>query len=97
MARAVKVRILLTGVREILHSPGVYEMLGSQAKKAAARCNAMCDPELKKGGARYETTPVSRGYTAGGLVYIGGADDEARKLTSIDNHRNNTLKKGCGV
>lgn len=95
MARAVKVRILLAGVREVLKSEGVAAMLGSQAAKAAARCNALCDPQLKRAGAEYVSETVQRGFTAGGLVRIGGAEDG--KFARIDNHRNNTLKKGCGV
>lgn len=85
----------MAGIREVLKSPGVEQMLGRQAEKAAARCNALCDPKLKKQGARYEAASVQRGYTAGGLVYVAGAKNG--RLAGIDNARNNTLKKGCGI
>lgn len=95
--RVGRIRHLKRGVRAVLKSDGVAALLGAQAARAAARCNSLCDPELRRGGARYSSETVQRGYTAGGLVYAAGSDDEARRLTRIDNFRNNTLKKGCGV
>lgn len=96
MARAkVSIRHIDAGVREILKSEGVANLLGQQAAKAASRCNGLCDPALRSAGARYDSEIVQRGYTAGGLVYVSGAKDG--RLAGIDNARNNTLKKGCGV
>lgn len=95
MARRVRVRANLAGVREVLKSDSVASMLGEQAARAAARCNALCDPRMRRAGAEYVAETVQRGYTAGGLVRIGGADDG--KFARIDNYRNNTLKKGCGI
>lgn len=94
MAR-VRVRSNMAGVREVLKSPGVAAMLGAQAEKAAARCNALCDPQMRRAGAEYVAETVQRGYTAGGLVRVAGAEDG--KFARIDNYRNNTLRKGCGV
>lgn len=99
MASGVKfgrIRHIKGGVREVLKSPGVCSLLGQQAQRAAGRCNALCDPSLRKGGAHYSSEVVQRGYTAGGLVFIDG-DDEERMLGRIDNYRHNTLKKGCGI
>ena len=95
MARAVRVRAQLRGVREVLKSDGVASMLGGQAERAAAHCNSLCDPQLKRAGARYVAETVQRRFTAGGLVRVGGEEDG--KFARIDNYRNNTLKKGCGV
>lgn len=95
MGSRVRVVPVMSGVREVLKSPGVTAMLGEQAAKAAARCNAMCDPGLKRAGARYDAATVRRGYTAGGLVYESGAENG--RLAGLDNARNNTLRKGCGV
>lgn len=96
MGRAkVQIRHVNAGVREVLKSDGVAQMLGAQAQKAAARCNAMCDKGLYRAGARYDAGIVQRRYTAGGLVYVSGA--KSGRLAGIDNARNNTLKKGCGI
>lgn len=95
MARAVRVRHLKRGVREVLKSDGVAAMLGGQAERAAVRCNALCDPQLRRAGAEYVAETVQRGFTAGGLVRVGG--EGGGKFARIDNYRNNTLKKGCGV
>ena len=89
------IRPVMAGVREVLKSEKVASMLGEQAEKAAARCNALCDPQMRSAGAEYVAETVQRGYTAGGLVSVGGA--EGGKFARIDNYRNNTLKKGCGV
>lgn len=96
-AKVGRIRHIKSGVRRILKSEGVAAMLGGQAKRAATRCNDMCDPDLRRAGARYSSATVRRGFTAGGLVYIDGEGSEAKKLAAIDNFRNNTLKKGCGV
>lgn len=93
--RVLGLRPVMAGVRGVLKSQAVAEMLGSQAARAADRCNALCDPKLRRAGARYDSEQVQRGYTAGGLVYISGADNG--RLAGIDNARNNTLKKGCGA
>lgn len=95
MARSVRVKASLRGVRAVLKSDGVASMLGEQAARAAARCNALCDPRMRRAGAEYVAETVQRGYTAGGLVRTGGAEDG--KFARIDNARNNTLRKGCGV
>lgn len=95
MGSRVRVTPVMAGVREVLKSPGVAALLGEQAAKAAARCNAMCDPGLKRAGARYEAATVQRGYTAGGLVFESGAENG--RLAGLDNARNNTLRKGCEV
>ena len=89
------IKPVMSGVRSVLKSAPVASMLGRQAAKAAARCNALCSPQMRKAGARYDSAAVQRGYTAGGLVYASGAEDG--KFARIDNYRNNTLKKGCGV
>lgn len=49
MGRRVRIRHVDSGVRAVLKSDGVKAMLESQAAAAAARCNALCDPALKKG------------------------------------------------
>lgn len=95
MGRRVRIRHVDSGVRAVLKSDGVKAMLESQAAAAAARCNALCDPALRRAGARYESKGVQRGYTAGGLVYEAGERDG--RLAGLDNLRNNTLKKGCGL
>lgn len=95
MGRRVRVRHVDSGVHAVLKSDGVKAMLESQAAAAAARCNALCDPGLRRAGARYESKGVLRGYTAGGLVYEAG--ERNGRLAGLDNLHNNTLKKGCGV
>lgn len=92
MASRVKVKAHLPGVREVLKSDGVAAMLGKQAEKAAARCNALYSihprhPTIQPYGSKI----VQRGYTAGGLVFT------ATDLGAKDNLKNNTLKKGCGI
>ena len=95
MGSRVRIRHVDSGVRAVLKSDGVKAMLEPPAAAAAARCNALCDPALKRAGARYESRGVQRGYTAGGLVYEAGKRDG--RLAGLDNLRNNTLKKGCGL
>ena len=95
MGSRVKVTHIPSGVRAVLKSDGVAGMLGQQAERAAARCNALCDPALRRGGARYEASVKQMGFTAGGVVRPAGAKDGL--LARIDNARNNTMKKGCGL
>ena len=95
MGSRARVEPVMGGVREVLHAPGVAALLGQQAAKAAARCNAMMDPQMRKAGGLYESEVVSRGFTAGGRVYVSGA--ESGKFARIDNYRHNTLRKGCGT
>ena len=92
MARAVRVRANLAGVREVLKSPGVEAMLAAQARRAADRCNALYsshprDPRIPP----YGSMGVQRKLTAGGLVFA------RTELGRKDNLRNNTLRKGCGI
>ncbi len=91
----VKVKPVMNGVREVLKSPGVTEMLESQAKVAAARCNQMCSAQMRNAGAEYVASTKTLKYSAAGLVSCGGEEDG--KFARIDNYRNNTLKKGCGI
>lgn len=96
MARRVLGLVPLTrGVRATLKSPEVASMLARQASRAADRCNALCSPELRGKGARYDSEVVQRGYTAGGVVFPSGKRDGY--YAGIDNRRNNTLKKGCNA
>lgn len=95
MGRRVRIKHVDSGVRAVLKSDGVKAMLESQAAAAAARCNALCSPAFRHAGARYESKGVQRCYTAGGLVYEAG--EENGRYAGLDNLRNNTLKKGCGL
>lgn len=94
MASRVRVRADVAGVREVLHAPGVKSMLGAQAAAACARCNALCDPALREGGAEYRHGVVDRRFTAGGIVYAPGTSDGGN-LAAVDNARHNTLVRGC--
>lgn len=87
-----KVVPVMSGVNAVLKSEGVAAMVNAQGERAAARCNAMAQ-RLKrmKQAPRYEAEPVQTRYVAASRVHI--ANGEAY----VDNLRNNTLKKGCGV
>lgn len=96
MAKYVKnLKYIDAGGREILKSSGVKSLLRSLGQKGASRCNALCDPQLKKEGARYDCEIVERAYVAAARIHVSGAEDG--DLAAIDNYRNNTLKKGCGI
>lgn len=93
--RCTKVSSIESGVIEVLKSDGVRSMISSQAEKAASRCNAMMQPQLAHAGGRYEASTKDMHYLVGGVVSCGGAD--GGKFARIDNYRQNTLKKGCGI
>lgn len=95
MARAVEVRHLQAGVRECLKQPGVEGLLLKQAQAAAGRCNSMMSRDLAARGAEYAAERKPLGYSSGAVVRCGGA--YGGYLAAIDNAKNNTLKKGCGV
>lgn len=93
--KRVRCRPVMGGVRATLKDPAVQSMLHQAAASRASRCNALCDPGLRRLGAEYEVVDQIRGYTAVSLVVASGARDG--EYARIDNFRNNTLKKGCGV
>ena len=96
MAKYVKsLKYIDAGGREILKSSGVRSLLSQQGEAAASRCNALCSSSMKKAGARYDCEIVERSYVAAARVHVSGEEDG--KFALIDNYRNNTLKKGCGV
>lgn len=90
-----RVKPVMGGVWDVLKSSGVRSLVASQANKAAARCNAMMDPQLKKAGGLYEASTKELAFVVAGKVSVAGA--ESGKFAVIDNRRNNTLKKGCGI
>lgn len=87
-----KVRPVMSGVNAVLKSDGVAALINAQGERAAARCNAMAErlPRMQD-DPLYESEPVQTRYVAAARVHI--ANGEA----AVDNYRNNTLKKGCGV
>lgn len=94
MGSRVRVRADVSGVREVLHAPGVKSLLRAQAAAACARCNSLCDPSLRAGGAEYRYGVVDRAFTSGGIVYAPGTSDGGN-LAAVDNARHNTLIRGC--
>lgn len=98
MARSFKVGKIypvMDGVREVLNSSGVQSMLRSQTESAAARCNAIMEPQLAHAGGEYVATMKFVKNVNCGRVGVGGAENG--KFALIDNGRHNTLKKGCGI
>lgn len=93
--RSGRIEPIMSGVREILNGPGVQSMLTAQTARAAARCNAMMDPQMRHAGGEYTASSKRVKNVTCGRVGVGGREDG--KFAHIDNHRNNTLKKGCGV
>lgn len=96
MAKYVKnLKYIDKGGRAILKSTGVKELISQQGEKAAAKCNTLCSEDMKAAGARYDCRTVYRSYVVAAQVYVSGEEDG--KFARIDNLRNNTLKKGCGI
>lgn len=95
MARAVEVKHIQSGVRKCLKEDDVGDLLYAQAVKAAAQCNSMMSLDLKQRGAAYVAERKALGFSAGAVVRTGGKYNGY--LTALDNAKNNTLKKGCGV
>ena len=91
MAR-VRLTPYLPGINEVLKSDGVVKRINQQGAKAAERCNAMAQNfSHKEGLPEYKSAPVMKSFVAASLVYTANAE------AGLDNLRNNTLKKGCGV
>lgn len=91
MAR-LDLRPNLSGINEVMKSPGVASLINAQGAKAAARCNSMAhDFSHSAGSPRYASEPVMMSFVAASRVYVANAE------AGLDNLRNNTLKKGCGV
>ena len=90
-ARVGRIKPVIGGVRSVLKSDGVAQMLGVQAQRAAARCCVLYSLKGTPTVPPYVGEIVQRGYTAGGLVRVNSPS------AVIDNRRNNTLKKGCGI
>ncbi len=96
MGRYVKsLKYIDKGGRAILKSSGVRSLISRQGEKAASRCNRLCSAEMKAKGARYDCEIVELTYVVAARVHVSG-EGEGR-FALIDNFRNNTLKKGCGV
>lgn len=88
---AVNVRIVASGVTDVLKSDGVKSVLYSQAQDYAARCTALMQSRFQGYGSHFGAKAVERRWVAGGLVHT------TDMFTIIDNHEQNTLKKGCNV
>lgn len=86
-----KVDAIDSGVRNVLHSAPVRSLLQSQAERAAASCNALMSPRLRKGSKGYAGHTVERNWLSAGIVYT------TDYKTQLDNARHNTLKKGTGA
>ena len=89
--RVGRIQPVMVGVRSVLKSDVVAQMLGMQAKRAAARCCALYSLKGTPTVTPYVGEIVQRGYTAGGLVRVNSPS------AVVDNRKNNTLKKGCGI
>lgn len=88
MARDVRVN--LAGVRAVLKSRGVRDLLGREVSQAAARCNGAYS--LKT---RPDVEPYGHGVEEHRVVAVGRVFTKT-KLGRIDNAHSNTLKKGTG-
>lgn len=86
-----RIQPVMGGVRSVLKSEGVAQMLGVQAQRAAARCCSLYSLKGTPTVTPYVAEIVQRGYTAGGLVRVNSPS------AVVDNRRNNTLRKGCGI
>lgn len=92
MAKAVTdLKPVMSGITEILKSPGTRSLLSNVAARATARCNSMCGASEKAKGALYMHQPVTLNYVAAERVI---APD---RWSGLDNYRHNTLRKGCGL
>ena len=86
-AKLVDLKPYMPGINDILRSRKLDSLLEEVASKKTARCNKRAQIE----GAEYAYEIVSRKYVRAAMVFT--ANYEA----GVDNKRNNTLKKGCGV
>lgn len=86
-----KIKVIPSGVIEVAKSPGVCELLLSQADKAAQRCNSLAQPVHSRNAPLYESELKMLDHTAGATVYCANVE------AHVDNRLRNTLKKGCGV
>lgn len=89
MRRVGRIKTVERGIVEITKGGAVSSMLIAQGEKAAARCNALA--HLSHGNPLYTCQLKMLGKTASARVGVANSD------ACIDNLKNNTLKKGCGV
>ena len=85
------VKYLPSGGSEVLRQSGVVSLLRQQAEKDAARCNSIAGLHNASIRPRYAAEPKNVNYFEGYLVKCDNTE------AYIDNLRNNTLKKGCGI
>lgn len=90
--KRLKLEPYLPGINEVMKQPGVASLIAAQGERAAARCNAMAR-EYRGTGEEpvYGSEQVTKRYVAAAVVYA------ANRAAGLDNLKNNTLKKGCGV
>ena len=84
-----RVKHIASGVVSITKSNGVTGMLYEQGSGYAARCNSLAS--LPHGNPEYDVQVKPLSWCNGVRVGVANAD------AYIDNLRNNTLKKGCGI
>lgn len=84
----LKIKYNRPGGTEVLKS--AQSLVNEQAERMAAACNAIAQPVHGRTG-QYVAEPKALSYTAGAVV------KSADVYAAIDNQRNNTLKKGCGL
>lgn len=84
-----RVKHIDSGVVSITKSDGVTGMLYKQGAGYAARCNSLAS--LPHGHPEYDVQVKPLSWCNGVRVGVANAD------AYIDNLRNNTLKKGCGI
>ena len=84
-----RVKHINGGVVDVLKSGGVTGMLDEQGAGYAARCDSLA--RLPHGHPEYDVQVKPLSWCNG--VRVGVANTDAY----LDNLRNNTLKKGCGI
>ena len=85
------VKYLPSGGSEVLRQSGVVSLLRQQAVGMASTCNSIAGLHGASTRPRYIAEPKGVTYFEGYLVKCDNTE------AYIDNLRNNTIKKGCGI
>lgn len=80
-----------SGGSAVLRQSGVVSLLRKQAEGMASTCNSIAGLHKATTRPRYVAEPKGVTYFEGYLVKCDNTE------AYIDNLRNNTLKKGCGI